>query len=215
VAPEDPPDPPEAFRVATPDGWVEGLDRETAEVWRSVSAGLSAIAFPDRAQITATFTRISGYEIGKVHREWAERWPERYGEDVLGRVRDALLATEEEHALGVAERGRWRGDVAEAMDGWDALLLPATACVAPRLDDPDRREPLTRFLRAFSVTGQPVVVVPAPATGLPVGVQFVGHVGQDAALFRVARAFEAAWAASAAPRSRPPVALAASHDAEP
>ncbi len=79
------------------------------------------------------------------------------------------------------------------MDGWDALILPATACVAPRLDDPDRREPLTRFLRAFSVTGQPVLALPVPTTGLPVGVQLVGHIGQDAALLSLGGAFEAVW----------------------
>jgi amidase len=123
-----------------------------------------------------------------------ERWPERYGEDVLGRLREGLQVTEEEYQLALDERMQWRVEVADRMCSWDALLLPATACVAPRLDDPDRREPLTRFLRPFSVTGQPVVVVPAPTAGLPVGLQFVGHVGRDAQLFRVARAFEAAWA---------------------
>jgi Asp-tRNA(Asn)/Glu-tRNA(Gln) amidotransferase A subunit family amidase len=98
-----------------------------------------------------------------------------------------------EYAAGIAERERARRDVAAAMDGWDALILPATACVAPRLDDPDRREPLTRFLRAFSVTGQPALVLPAPAPGLPVGIQLVGHAGQDAALLNLAVAFEEVW----------------------
>jgi aspartyl-tRNA(Asn)/glutamyl-tRNA(Gln) amidotransferase subunit A len=190
----NPPAPTSAFRVAVPDGWVEDLDDETAAAWDVVDASLPTIPFPPRAEITNTFGRISGYEAGRVHREYVERCPERYGEDVLGRLHDALRVTRGEYEAALGERTAWQTAVADAMVGWDAVVLPATACVAPRIDDPDRREPLTRFLRAFSVTGQPVVVVPAPVNGLPVGIQFVGHFGRDAQLLRVARAFEAAWA---------------------
>jgi aspartyl-tRNA(Asn)/glutamyl-tRNA(Gln) amidotransferase subunit A len=194
LTPGDPPVPVSAFRVAVPSGWVDGLDDATAAAWKLIADGLPTVVFPERAQITATFNRIAGYEAGQYHREWVERWPERYGEDVLGRLREGLLVTEEDYQHALSERKQWRTAIADAMCDWDAVLMPATACVAPRLDDPDRREPLTRFLRPFSVTGQPVVVIPAPAAGLPVGIQFVGHVGRDAELFRVAQAFEAAWA---------------------
>jgi aspartyl-tRNA(Asn)/glutamyl-tRNA(Gln) amidotransferase subunit A len=207
LEPVDPPAPTAVFRVAVPEGWVEGLDEQTQEVWRSVSDGLPAISLPPRAEITATFGLISGYEAGRIHRSWAEKWPERYGADVLGRIRDGLRVTKEEYDRACSERMKWRNALAEAMVGWDAILLPATACVAPKLDDPDRREPLTRFLRPFSVSGQPVVVVPAASSGLPVGIQVVGHIGRDAELFRVARAFEAAWAQSAA-GAPAPLALA-------
>jgi Asp-tRNA(Asn)/Glu-tRNA(Gln) amidotransferase A subunit family amidase len=86
-----------------------------------------------------------------------------------------------------------RTAVREAMYGLDAILLPATACVAPLLDDPDRREPLTRFLRAFSLTGQPVITLPAPVDGLPVGIQVIGHFGDDAGVAKVALFLEREW----------------------
>jgi aspartyl-tRNA(Asn)/glutamyl-tRNA(Gln) amidotransferase subunit A len=184
----------ERFRVAVPRGWVGGLDSETEATWRHVASGLPTIEFPERVRLTQTFNRIAGYEAGQIHREWVERWPERYGPDVLQRLRDALQISAEEYELALAERDVARQEAAEAMSDWDAIVLPATACVAPRLDDPDRREPLTRFLRGFSVTGQPVVVVPVPTKGLPVGMQIVGHPGQDAELLRLAHAFESAWA---------------------
>jgi aspartyl-tRNA(Asn)/glutamyl-tRNA(Gln) amidotransferase subunit A len=192
--PPDPADPIESFRVAVPRGWVEDLDSTTEATWRDVAVGLPAIEFPERARLTAAFNPIAGHEAGAVHHEWVERWPERYGPDVLQRLRDGLQVSTEDYELALAERDVACREAAEAMSGWDAMMLPATACVAPRLDDPDRREPLTRFLRGFSVTGQPVVVVPVPTEGLPVGMQFVGHRGQDAALLRLARAFETAWA---------------------
>jgi amidase len=69
-----------------------------------------------------------------------------------------------------------------AMEGIDALLLPATAIVAPAVDSGNEvREPLSRFTRPFNTTGQPVVTIPAPVRGeLPVGMQVVGRTNADA-----------------------------------
>jgi Asp-tRNA(Asn)/Glu-tRNA(Gln) amidotransferase A subunit family amidase len=193
LAAPDPPNSAAEYRVAVPRGWVDGLDEETDAVWRRVSARLPQIEFPDRDGLIATFKTLSGYEAAQFHRKWVESVPERYGADVLSRLKDGMLVSADEYAAAVGDRQLERAHVAAAMRGWDAIMLPATACVAPKLDGPDRREPLTRFLRAFSVTGQPVVVLPAPTAGLPVGIQLIGHSGEDAALLRLARAFEEAW----------------------
>jgi Asp-tRNA(Asn)/Glu-tRNA(Gln) amidotransferase A subunit family amidase len=53
------------------------------------------------------------------------------------------------------------------------------------------REPLTRFTRPFNTTGQPVVVLPAPVKGLPVGVQVVGRSNEGA--LRAATWLEQEW----------------------
>jgi aspartyl-tRNA(Asn)/glutamyl-tRNA(Gln) amidotransferase subunit A len=78
------------------------------------------------------------------------------------------------------------------MDGIDALLLPATAIVAPLIEAGDEvREPLTRFTRPFNTTGQPVVTLPAPVTGLPVGMQVVGRTNTET--LRAALWLEREW----------------------
>ena len=76
--------------------------------------------------------------------------------------------------------------------GRDALVLPATAIVAPLVEAGDEvREPLTRFTRPFNTTGQPVVVLPAPVRGLPVGIQVVGKTNE--ATLRAALWLEQEW----------------------
>jgi Asp-tRNA(Asn)/Glu-tRNA(Gln) amidotransferase A subunit family amidase len=54
--------------------------------------------------------------------------------------------------------------------------LPATAIVAPPISaSTESREPITRYTRPLNATGQPVVSLPAPVRGMPVGIQVVGR----------------------------------------
>jgi aspartyl-tRNA(Asn)/glutamyl-tRNA(Gln) amidotransferase subunit A len=186
------------LKLAVPGGWVEGLDEETERAWKLVSAGLPEIEFPARQPMTEATMTIAGFESAEYHHRWMESHPEKYGVDVLERLRAGAAITREAHDRALWTREMSRPAVRAAMHGWDAILLPATACVAPRLDDPDRREPLTRFLRAFSLTGQPVITIPAPVSGLPVGIQVIGHFGDDAGVARVALALELEWAGRSA-----------------
>jgi Asp-tRNA(Asn)/Glu-tRNA(Gln) amidotransferase A subunit family amidase len=84
--------------------------------------------------------------------------------------------------------------MAQAMRGFDAVLLPTTAAVAPLIAADVDTQPLVRFTRPFNLTGQPVFSLPAPVDGLPVGIQVVGHAGRDLELAAVAAGLEAAWA---------------------
>jgi len=65
--------------------------------------------------------------------------------------------------------------------GVDAFVLPATAIVAPLIGvGIEVREPVTRYTRPFNTSGQPVVCLPAPVRGLPVGIQVVGRTNSGA-----------------------------------
>ena len=180
--------------LAVPAGWVQGLDDETRRVWGTVASGLPEIDFPARARGAEPALTVLYAEAGAVHRQWIDRYSDRYPPDVLAKLRDGLSVTEGEYRDALDACRRFREDVEEAMSGWDAVLLPATACVAPLLGQTANvTEPLTRFTRPFNASGQPVIVVPAPGSRLPVGVQIVGHADRDAALVRVAAAVEHAW----------------------
>ncbi len=185
-------EPVRAPRLAVPAGWVGGLDDETAKAWEVVSAGLPEVAFADRDELFKVGLTILLVEAAAFHRRWATECPEKYGADVIGHIRRGLeiLAVDFEEAL--VAWPRLRAEAHRAMEGIDALLVPATAIVAPLISAGDEvREPLARFTRPFNTTGQPAVTLPAPVSGLPVGIQVIANTNSH--VINVAATLEREW----------------------
>jgi aspartyl-tRNA(Asn)/glutamyl-tRNA(Gln) amidotransferase subunit A len=131
-------------------------------------------------------------EAATYHRRWVAQFPEKYGSDVLGHLRRGLEVPGVEYVEAMRDRARLEEEASRAIEGFDALLLPATAVVAPPIESSqEMREPLTRFTRPFNTTGQPVVVLPAPVRGLPVGMQVVGKTNEGT--LRAATWLEREW----------------------
>jgi aspartyl-tRNA(Asn)/glutamyl-tRNA(Gln) amidotransferase subunit A len=179
-------------RLAVPAGWVRDLDEPTARAWELVSKGLPEIKFLDHDRPFKVGLTILLVEAATFHRKWVSERPEKYGADVLAHLHRGLgiLAVDFEEAI--RERSHLADEASRAMQGIDALVLPATAMVAPPLDAGNEvREPLTRFTRPFNATHQPVAVLPAPVDGLPVGIQVIGR--NNVETLRAARWLEREW----------------------
>jgi aspartyl-tRNA(Asn)/glutamyl-tRNA(Gln) amidotransferase subunit A len=186
---------PEGLRLATGEAWIEDLDDETTRVWQEVSAGLPSIALPDRSAMREVVANIQPAESAAFHREWLQQWPDRYSADLRWKLQRGREIQAVDYLHAREEQVRMRALVEEALASWDALILPATGIVAPPLRAAEAREALLRFTRPLSVTGHPVVVIPAPTEGLPVGIQVVGRHGRDKELIQVAGALEREWTA--------------------
>ncbi len=188
-------------RLAVPRGWVDerGLDAQTGAVWRQLASGLAEVDLPALEHMSAAAIAVLEWEALAVHEARLEREPESYGPEVRARLERVIAArsagAEEAYGKAIAEMSQLGEGVESALEGWDALILPASASVAPLLGEHGASEPLVRFMRPFNLSGHPVIVIPAPASGLPVGVQLVGRLGEEAWLASVALALERAWAA--------------------
>jgi Asp-tRNA(Asn)/Glu-tRNA(Gln) amidotransferase A subunit family amidase len=137
------------------------------------------VDFVDRDQLYRVGLTVLLVEAALYHRKWAIEHPEKYGADVLGHIRRGLEILAVDFDAALTALPRLREEAAGAMSGIDALILPATAIVAPHVDaGMEVREPLSRFTRPFNTTGQPVVTLPAPVTTLPVGIQVVGRTNE-------------------------------------
>jgi aspartyl-tRNA(Asn)/glutamyl-tRNA(Gln) amidotransferase subunit A len=180
-------------RLVVPAGWIKDLDAATASAWEDVSRGVPELEFVDRDPLFRVGLTILLFEAAAYHRKWAAEVPEKYGDDVLRLIRRGLEVTRSEYDAALAERPRLADAARQALGGVDALILPATAIVAPLIDaGQEVREPLARFTRPFNTTHQPVAVLPAPVTGLPVGIQVVGRT--NAGALRAAAWLERQWA---------------------
>ncbi|HLH69500.1 MAG TPA: amidase [Candidatus Dormibacteraeota bacterium] len=190
--------PRERLRIAVPEGWDDDLRPEIELAWRAASEGLPRIPLPERGRLVDCGRTILFAEAAAFHRRRLERHAEGFGADVLALLRQAQQVSREEYRAALLEQSRLRLEVEAAMQDWDALLLPATRGPAPRIGAAHDRGLLSDTTRPFNTTGQPVIALPAPLpddAGLPVGVQVVGHFGEEGRLVQVALALEAAFAA--------------------
>jgi Asp-tRNA(Asn)/Glu-tRNA(Gln) amidotransferase A subunit family amidase len=187
-------------RVAVPRGWVRAreLDEPTRAVWESVSRSLEETDFPALERMSKTARTVLEWDAAVLHEAALARDPQDYGQEVRERLRGAIEwrrgSDERVYTSALSEMSELTGAAEHVLRSWDALVLPATACVAPRLSERDVREPLVRFMRPFNLTGHPAIVLPAPSAGLPVGIQLVGRLGGEAALAAVALSLEREWA---------------------
>jgi tryptophanyl-tRNA synthetase len=87
----------------------------------------------------------------------------------------------------VRERAAIAAAILAALERYDVLIAPTTLDVAPRRDDPsDIRTKLLTCVVPLTQAPVPIVAIPLPGPGLPVGAQLVGRPGTDEALLDLA-----------------------------
>ena len=181
------------LRVAAAQGWAGDLAAELDGAWREATRGLPEVDLGDRLEIGSAGLTILLVEAAAVHSRWIAEYPDRYGSDVLQLLRQGQAVSRQDYSGALFQQARLRVAVEDALDGWDAVLVPATRIGPPVIGEAYARGDVTMFTRPFNTTGHPVIALPAPSTGMPVGVQVVGHFGQEARLVEAALALEAAW----------------------
>lgn len=179
-------------RLATPARWIHDLDATTETAWKRVSDGIPEIDFGSREELHQVGLTILLFEAAAYHRKWATEMPEKYGADVLRLIRLGFDVSESDYRQAITTRQTLADRAMRLMEGVDAIVLPATAIVAPHIDaGHEVREPLSRFTRPFNTTHQPVAVLQAPSDGLPVGIQVAGKT--NAGTLRAAAWLERSW----------------------
>ena len=168
-------------RLGVPAGWIHDLDETVSDTWALVSRGVPEVKFVDHRPLFHHGLTILRVEASLLHRRWVTEQPSKYGADVLGHLRDGLEIRAVDYEEARLARPELTAAAEAAMADLDALILPSNAIVAPHVNAGNEvREPLSRFTRPFNLTGQPVVSLPGPSKGLPVGIQVVGRTNAGA-----------------------------------
>ena len=134
------------------------------------------------------------------HLKWLQSSPNMYGDDVRRLLEEGREVKATDYVGAVNARPSFMEKFTEVMDDFDFLVLPCTCAPAPPLGSPsvtiggkevDVRSALIRHSIPFNYIGCPVASVPSGLVdGLPVGVQLVGRLFDEAGLLRLVRSYE-------------------------
>jgi aspartyl-tRNA(Asn)/glutamyl-tRNA(Gln) amidotransferase subunit A len=143
-------------------------------------------------------------EIYEYHEQMATQTPELYDPRTLFRVRKCAGISATDYIRARRELRQQKHAAESVFEQVDLLITPTTPAPAPRiselmpLPEPDLRNFETKYLMRntspFSILYWPSASMPCgfTAEGLPVGIQISGRPGQDAAVLRLANAYEKA-----------------------
>jgi len=186
------------LKLAIPEGWVQGLDEPVARAWAKATRGLPEVRLPALMPMFELYDHIALPEAAMIQRQDLESSPDSYGADVRARLMKGLGIPAVDYLYALSKLASLRRQTRRALQGIDALLVPTAPCAAPTLEEAlaEPWGPLGRFTRPLSMTGLPVLNLPLPVQGAPIGIQVVGHFGGEHGLLEVARALERSWLAS-------------------
>lgn len=161
--------------------WGTAADRVRAQ-----GAAIEKASIPHASSTADAYVPIVFRESYAWHRQFLERCPERYTPAVGERLAMGATVTEEDYARAMELRRVLTAEVEAALDGVDALALPAMAVTAPPLGTQEIafgsarvpvRSVMLRLTQLFDITGHPAVTIPipVPAGRFPVGLQLVAR----------------------------------------
>jgi Asp-tRNA(Asn)/Glu-tRNA(Gln) amidotransferase A subunit family amidase len=158
-----------------------------------------AIAHADRT--ADVYLHIVLPEAAWYHAPLLDAHADKYSPGVRLRLEMGRYVLAEDNLRAMHARAALRRAVDKALEGLDALMLPALATAAPvlgaatveagRSTEPVRAMML-RLTQLFNVTGHPAIALPCGMgrDGLPRAIQLVGHYGSTERLLAVAATVE-------------------------
>jgi len=195
---------------------IEQAFEQALRVLRKLGAKLREVSIPLLHETEDAGNQIAWPEATHYHQHagWFPSHAADYGEDVRTRLElgGKVPATSYLQAIEVRDRFIEHFHAAMAKANIDALVVPTTPIPAPLIGEETTpiagtnhptRALLLRNNRPANLGGLPAISIPCGLTpdGLPIGLQLIGCVTDEAVLVRIAHAFER----SCPPLPRPPL----------
>lgn len=183
------------------DADVERVVAATIERLRSGGATVTEVAIPHATDMAAIYVHLVLGDAAEYHARTLLSRPQDYTPNVRLRLEMARYVLAEDYIRALRGKAVIAAEVERALDGIDALVLPALAIPAPPIGaatmpvkgGPEAvRTLMLRCSQPFNLSGHPAISLPCGLThsGLPVGLQLAGHKGRTGALIEAALAVE-------------------------
>ena len=186
---------PEAFFFEESEPEMVEAVRAAIETLRSLGGTIVKVDLRKAAEMTKATGVILMADAAAFHRERFESQPDKFGADVLDRIKAGRAFTATDYAFARQAQWQWRHRLSQVFESIDVLATPVTQIAAPRIGDPEAGARLPRFTRLFNLAGTPAISVPCGFVSsgrLPIGMQLVAKWWDETTLLRVAHAYEQA-----------------------
>ncbi len=194
---------PAAVAVLAPQAWPAPLTDEGLRIWHDAQARLEQAGCTPQAwhpPASLSFARMAddnslvlAYEAYRYYGALAEDPAQPLWDVVRARIAAGGRIAQADYEAALARRQADMAAFAAAMQGLDALLMPACDQAAQPLDAADTHHAgLGKLLRPANFLGAAAIALPAglDADGMPMAVQLLAPAGGDAAMLDCAAALE-------------------------
>ncbi|MDP2375765.1 amidase [Reyranella sp.] len=188
------------------DGQVGGAVQAAADALGRLGARVTAAKLPDFTALYRAAEVMVKCEAAAMHRPWMEETPELYANQVHTRMEAGFFIPATHYIDALRLRTHFvREFLDTAMDGVDAVLLPAIPFPIPTIEETDTETKggpavlkmvagFTGLTRPFNTLGLPALSVPCgfDTNGAPIGLQLIGRPFAEAMLYRIGHAYQGA-----------------------
>jgi aspartyl-tRNA(Asn)/glutamyl-tRNA(Gln) amidotransferase subunit A len=192
-----------SLRIGVPRAhFYEGLHPQIQAAMETALSVLGRLTSSQREIQVAISTdpNVLGAEAYGYHAEYVSRTPGLYHPETLKRIRGGAEISATAYIRSRHQLEQMRRSASKLFDAVDLLITPTTPVppftISELLGDLDTLRPkeilMLRNTRPFNVLGLPTISGPCGFTqaGLPIGMQITGPAGSEAAVLRLAHAYE-------------------------
>jgi aspartyl-tRNA(Asn)/glutamyl-tRNA(Gln) amidotransferase subunit A len=166
------------------------------EVLKGLGAEIVTIESSGFASARNACTLLLLMEGSSYHEVRLKTEPEAIGSGVRNRMREGFFLSSGDYLAAQKARGVYNQQMAAAMANVDAAILPSMTAPPATFESLDVAAPPAgpSFTMPFNISGLPAISLPMGFTksGLPLGLQVAGHAFEEAEVFGIASAYEAA-----------------------
>jgi aspartyl-tRNA(Asn)/glutamyl-tRNA(Gln) amidotransferase subunit A len=177
------------------DGEILAAFGEARRVFKELGANVTSVNLDWIRQAAVANGCMTQVDAAAFHRNRMVQYPDRFGPDVLERLRAGAATSSSDYAQARRTQSEVRRRFEKFFGEFDLLILPTTPIPAPPIAGTEPVEAanrLTRFTSPFNLAGLPALSLPCGFTtnGLPIGLQIVSKAWAEVKVLQAGLAFE-------------------------